>query len=189
MRLRTLILGLACVAAAHAAAAQSKPDVPRAHLGPIKPAPAPKSKRKPSVVKLPPNAPPVISLTSKRDWEVALARFVTALQTNRRSRAAALFSQKVPAPEKKAFLDKRWLVRDPSARREFDQILFLPDLQIRTIHIAPNPVTATSVVCAVVPRTKVPKKPGKLTGYYEVALRKERAGWRVILHPQQLVRR
>jgi hypothetical protein len=189
MRIRPVFLGLLCVTAVTAAVAAPKGEVPRFRLGPPKKAPAPKSKIKPSVVKLPPNAPPVISLSSKREWEVALARFLTALQTNRRARAVAFFSQKVSVTEKKAFLNRRWLVRDPTARREFDQILFLPDIQIRTTRIVPNPNRATSVVCAVVPRKRVPKQPGKLTGYYEVALRKEKPGWRVVLHPRRLARR
>jgi hypothetical protein len=189
MRIRPVLIGIACLAAIHTAAAAPKREIPRFHLGPPKPAPAPKSKVKPSVVKLPPNAPPVISLSSKREWEVALARFLAALQTNRRARAVTLFSQKVSPTEKKAFLNRRWLVRDPTARREFEQILFLPDLQIRTTRIVPNPNRATGVICAVVPRKRVPRQPGKLTGYYEVALRKEKSGWRVVLHPQRLARR
>ncbi len=187
--MRAMLVGVLCITATTGAVAQSKREIPRFKLGPPKAAPAPKSKVKPSVVKLPPNAPPVISLSSKRDWEVALARFLTAIQTNRRPRAAALVSQKVSAAEKKAFLNRKWLVRDPKARREFDQILFLPDLQIRTTRIVPNPNRATSVICAVVPRKRVPKQAGKLTGYYEVALRKEKPGWRVVLHQPQLARR
>ena len=189
MRIRPVIIGITCLSAINVVRAEPKREVPRFRLGPPKAAPAPKPKVKPSVVKLPPNAPPVISLSSKREWEVALARFLTALQTNRRGRAVAFFSQKVSATEKKAFLNRKWLVRDPTARREFDQILFLPDLQIRTIRIVPNPNRATSAVCAIVPRKRVPKQPGKLTGYYEVALRKEKPGWRVILHPRRLALR
>lgn len=189
MRKLPSLIAVLCAVSCTVAAAQSKREIPRFHLGPPKPAPAPKRKVKPSVVKLPPNAPPVISLSSKREWEVALARFLTALQTNRRARALAFLSQKVSVTEKKAFLNRRWLVRDPSARREFEQILFLPDLQIRTTRIVPNPNQASSVICAVVPRKRVPKQVGKLTGYYEVALRKEKPGWRVVLHPQRLARR
>lgn len=189
MRIQPVLCGVLCVAAMSAAAAAPKREIPRFKLGPPKPAPAQKSKIKPSVVKLPSNAPPVITLTSKREWEVALARFLTALQTNRRARAVAFFSQKVSPTEKKAFLNRRWLVRDPSARREFEQLLFLPDLQIRTTRIIPSPNRPTSVICAVVPRKRVPKLPGKLTGYYEVALRKEKPGWRVVLHPRRLARR
>lgn len=188
MRGCPLPVGMVTIALATSVAAAPKGEIPRFHLGPPKPAPAPKSKVKPSVVKLPPNAPPVIALSSKREWEVALARFLTALQTNRRARAVAFLSQKVSVTEKKAFLNGKWLVRDPKARREFDQILFLPDLQIRTTRIVPNPNTATSAICAVVPRKRVPKQAGKLTGYYEVGMRKEKAGWRVILHPQRLAR-
>jgi hypothetical protein len=189
MTIRGLLVGLFCISMASAVLAAPSGGPPRFKLGPTKPVPVPKVKVKPSVVKLPANAAPVIALSSKREWEVALARFLMALQMNRRARALAFFSQKVSLTERKAFLNKKWLVRDPNARREFDQILFIPDLQIRTTRITPNPNRATSVICAVVPRKRVPKQVGKLTGYYEVALRKEKPGWRVILHPQRLARR
>ena len=166
-----------------------KRTAPKVQLGAPKAALIPKSGRKPSVVKLPPNAAPVVALTSRREWEVALARFVMALQRDQRSRAARLFSSRVSAQDRRAFQQRRWLDRRQNGRNEFNQVLFFPDLQIRTSRLVPNAIRPTGVTCILIPRTRLPKKTGKMTGLLEVPLRLEGTQWRVVLHQKRVARR
>lgn len=113
-----------------------------------------------------------------RDAETRLALFLSALQRDRRERAARLFSARVTAPERRAFLERRWLVRDPRRRDDFAQILFLPDIQIRT-----RAIYRDYAQLFVVRRAYEPKKTRQLTGYFEVPMRKENGRWFVELHP------
>ena len=134
---------------------------------------------------LPARPAPLISTTSGvaeyQAAEVRLAQFIRALQRDRRQRAAQLLSSRVTAEERRALLEGRWLSR-AAGRNAFEQVLFLPDLQIRTREIQPNSVKLT-----VIPRVFKPKKQKTAgpTGYLEVRMRKERGKWWVEMHPEQ----
>jgi hypothetical protein len=127
---------------------------------------------------------PLISVTSPvpedRAAETRLMLFIKALQLDQRQKAARMLSRRVSAAERAALIRKRWLRRQPAARpgprSEFAQVLFIPDLQIRTERLFRDARTLV-----VLPRTK--RKKG-LTGAIRVTMRKESGEWRVELHPE-----
>jgi hypothetical protein len=140
----------------------------------------------PHRIVLPPNAPPVVSTSAQdrdlRSAETRLARFIVAIQQGARQRAAALLSKKVPAKERSAFLNRRWLTRT-GKKSDFGQMLFLPDLQVRTRDFNKAHDRARLYV---VPRAPLPKKKQGLTGYLEVWMLKENGNWMVYLRPDRL---
>jgi len=126
--------------------------------------------------------PPVVSLTAAdpkyRAAEARLALFIQSLQLGRRARAVDFLSSRVSAPERQALLEKRWLRNDFTSRKDFTQVLFLPDLQVRTAAIRPD-----RAECYVTPRTAGSKKSKVPVGYLRVPMHFEQGQWRVELHP------
>jgi len=123
--------------------------------------------------------PPLISLTAPfpadRAVEQRLMLFIKALQLGQRQKAASMLSRRVPARERDALLGNRWLTRRPTSKADFGQVLFLPDLQIRTEQLHPSARTLI-----VLPR---PRKKTALTGALRVIMRKESGAWKVEMHP------
>lgn len=143
--------------------------------------PAAPPRRAPSRVVLPPGAPPVISLEGltpeTRRAQGRLALFITALQQRRRVKAASLLSRRVTPRERRALLEGRWLARSARGSKSFSQILYWPDLQIRT-HSVTNGVPTLYVV----PRIVTTRKKGP-AGYLVVRMRQEEGDWFVEMHP------
>ena len=137
-------------------------------------------RRAPSRVVLPPGAPPVISLEGltpeTRRSQGRLAAFITALQQGRRAKAASLLSRRVTARERRALVEGRWLARSGRGSKSFSQILYWPDLQIRT-----HSVTDGVPTLYVVPRVQARKKGP--AGYLVVRMRREGGSWFVEMHP------
>jgi hypothetical protein len=134
--------------------------------------------------KLPPNAPPLITLstngTEYDEAQLQLERFIKRLQAGRRASAAELLSTRVSPPERRAFVEKRWLRYDPKNRRDFMQILFWKDIQFHNGRIYKNGVKL-QVVRRAPPVMTTRKSP--VTGILEVPMRREGGTWRVELHP------
>jgi hypothetical protein len=130
---------------------------------------------------------PVISTTSRvpeyQAAETRLAQFITALQLDRRERAARMLSSRVGPADRRALIEKRWLRRSDAKDGDFTQILFLSDLQIRTRRIQRGLVRL-----AVHPRSHR-KQEKRVTGYLEVTMRKEHGRWWVELRPEDSVAR
>jgi len=156
---------------------------------PVRKAPAGK-------VVVPPGAPPVISIAHSdlvyRAPERRLARFITALQTGKRRRAVAMFSSRIPAPDRQAFLQGEWLKRNPGHPEDFTQILFMKDLQIRPRGVIKGETLRLEVVPRDIPyyAEKVVKdrphaKPRPLIGNLVVPMRREHGEWFVELRPEQ----
>ena len=131
--------------------------------------------------------PQLISLTTidpaYRAAEVRLAQFIRALYAGRRAKAAELLSSKVPRAERQALIEKRWLREDPTRRKDFTQVLFMPDIQIRIREFYRD-----TVECYVLPRKAAPKKsrkrnPRLVAGYLRVKMRRERGKWWVEMRP------
>jgi predicted nucleic acid-binding Zn ribbon protein len=111
--------------------------------------------------------------------ETRLARFIKALQEGDRVRAASLLSSRVPARDRAALLSGSWLRRRPGAtlRRDFEQVLFTADLQIRTS----AKMYRNQVHLSVMPRTLAIHEKPKQLGFLDVPMRKERGQWWVDL--------
>ncbi len=149
--------------------------------------PAPKPARTPSPapaatrVVLPANAPPVLSITSLdlhlRAAETRLAQFLSALQRNRRDRAARLLSSRVSARNRRALRSGAWLWKSPQRARDISQILYYPDLQLR----ATGKRYGNVLLVAVMPRVLRKGQKGFRAGYVEVPMRYERGNWWVEL--------
>jgi len=137
----------------------------------------------PSRVVLPPNAPPLISVTARSPEYLAvesrLAQFIRFLQAGRRARAVELLSRRVTPRERRALIEKRWLRKAQGRSRDFAQILFLPDLQIRTR----EKIQGDTVRLHVLPRVFARKRKDTPVGVYEVRMRREQGRWFVELHP------
>jgi hypothetical protein len=133
-----------------------------------------------------PQAAPLISITSQvpegREVETRLMLFISALQRGQRLKAAGMLSGRVSVAERNALLQNRWLKRKPSSRSDVTQVLFLPDLQIRTDRLYKDARTLV-----VLPRKKAKKV--KVTGAMRVIMRKEHGSWLVELHPDRSVAR
>jgi hypothetical protein len=163
------VTGLLAAAVVIAAPARAVPRVPRARV--------------PSKIVLPPGSAPAISTTSRVPEYAAaegrLAQFITALHVGRRARAVSLLSSRVTAAERQALLEKRWLRQDPRSTRDFAQVLFAPDLQIRSRAKIKDDMLRLSVS----PRLLRRKRFGQ--GYLEVPMRREHGEWFVELHPEK----
>ena len=126
--------------------------------------------------------PQVISVTTThptyRGAEVRLSQFIRAIYKGERAKAASFLSRRVSQRERQALVEKRWLRENPGARRDFTQILFQPDLQIRTREIYRN-----GADCYVIPRKAAPKRSRRRDGYLKVRMRLENDEWRVEMHP------
>jgi len=117
--------------------------------------------------------------------EKRLASFIRALQAGRRERAVRLLSSRVNEQERQGLLQKRWLRANPADRRDFFQILFSNDVQIRTLAIYRDTrrLTVSPRVIPFLPKKKT-KRPA---AYLEVRMRKEDGEWWVDLHPSKRV--
>jgi hypothetical protein len=128
---------------------------------------------------------PIISTTSQspeyQAAETRLALFIRALQRGNRRRAVSLMSSRVTAAERRALVENRWLRKETGRRGSFEQILFVPDLSIRT-----RSVYRDTVKLAVVPRKMYRKKQARFVGIMEVRMRKEGGKWWVELRPDNL---
>jgi len=199
---RPVLLALAgALSLPPAALSQSAPSAPArasaagaAKKAPVRPAPA---RRRPSRVVLPPNAAPVISVTSPvspyREAEARLALFVSALQRNRRERAAGFFSSRVPARDRQAFQSGRWLRRSGSTAADLNRVLFHPDLQIRTTNKRYQNLLMVAVTPREIPdagltqaaknqkQRRAARRRKSVAGYLEVPMRRERGDWWVEL--------
>jgi hypothetical protein len=131
---------------------------------------------------MPANLPPLISITSPRPEyraaETRLGEFIRAIQMGRRKRATELLSSRVTAEERQALIEKRWLRKDPRNRKDFTQVLFLPDLKIGT-----QLLKGETLELYVIPRPKVKKRAGG--GYLKVRMRRENGQWLVDMHPDR----
>jgi hypothetical protein len=118
--------------------------------------------------------------------QTKLSRFITALQTGRRVRAASMLSARVTEAERQGLINKVWLRYDPKDRTNVRQVLYWRDLQIHT-----QRVMRDAVDLAVVSRSIAlkPKVNGKPSGILEVRMRKEQGEWRVDLHPVRVRRK
>lgn len=151
----------------------------------VGPAPKPTRARTPAPaatrVVLPANAPPVLSITSLdpnlRAAETRLAQFLSALQRNRRDRAARLLSSRVSARNRRALRDGVWLRKSPQRVRDISQILYYPDLQLR----ATAKRYGNVLLVAAMPRVLRKGQKGFRAGYVEVPMRYERGDWWVEL--------
>jgi hypothetical protein len=131
-------------------------------------------------------AAPLISLTAPlpedRAAEIRLMQFIKALHLNERQKAAGMLSSRVPRQERDALVKSLWLRRPPATRTrlsrstEIAQILFLPDLQIRTEKLFKDGRTLI-----VLPRKN--RKKG-VTGAIRVPMRREQGRWWVELRPE-----
>ncbi|MFN3648460.1 MAG: hypothetical protein ACK47B_02675 [Armatimonadota bacterium] len=168
--------GDATLKSAAAEAGPAKPDSSKTSAAPVK---------KPAEL-----TAPVITTTSPvpeyREAEIKLARFINALQLDRRERAVSLLSSQVPDSARQALLERRWL--NPAAgKAQFERILFVKDLQIRPR----GQIEGDTLKLYVIPRRipfnygiKDPKKRSKdLIGYLEIPMRREAGEWRVELLP------
>jgi hypothetical protein len=129
------------------------------------------------------SAPTISTTSSAPEYQAAetrLAQFITALQLDRRERAARLLSHRVGPAARRALIEGRWLRRSGAQNSDFTQVLFLPDLQIRT-----RQVFRDSVRLAVFPRPPRGKKEKRITGLVEVRMRKEYGKWWVDLRPSE----
>ena len=125
---------------------------------------------------------PIISTSSQspeyQAAETRLALFIRALQRGNRLRAAGFLSSRVTAAERRALVENRWLRKETGRRGSFEQILFVPDLSIRT-----RSVYRDTVKLAVIPRKMYRKKQARFVGIMEVRMRKEGGKWWVELRP------
>jgi hypothetical protein len=130
--------------------------------------------------------PPKISLSTAADYyrsaEARLALFVTSLQTGHRKRAAEMLSSRASEADRQALIEKRWLRRTPDARKDFNQLFYLPDIQIRT-----RDFQRDSAVCYILPRGKISRKSGLPTGYLPVRMVRQEGRWYVDLRPPKLM--
>ena len=170
-----IVLGAGAAAGVQAAPRRATPSRARRSTGAVRSTP------------LPPNSPGVISTTAQDEEgmraEKRLASFIRALQAGRRERAVRLLSSRVTPQERQGLLQKRWLRANPADRKDFFQILYGSDIQIRTLAIFRD-TRRLSVTPRVIPF--MPKKKSKRpTAYLEVRMRKEQGEWWVDLHPRK----
>lgn len=137
-----------------------------------------------------PPPPPIITTTAEvaeyQAAQVALSRFISALQQGRRAKAASLMSSRVTQAERDAMIRKEWLRYDPKDRKNVMQVLYWRDLQIHTQRIYKE-----GAELAVVSRTIAlkPKPKGAPSGVFKVRMRKEAGSWRVELHQPRVARK
>jgi hypothetical protein len=130
-----------------------------------------------------PYRPPAISITSSapeyRSAEARLARFAQLLQEGHRRRAAELMSSRVTPRERQGLIEKRWLRQATGRTGDFMQVLYLPDLQIRTR----ERMQGNAVRLEIGPRHLHRPPKGRPTGILIVRMLRERGRWMVDLHP------
>jgi hypothetical protein len=126
--------------------------------------------------------PQLISLTS-HPAETRLAHFIRLLYVGKRKAASEMLSSKVPPAARQALIEKKWLREQPGRTQDVTQVLFLPDLQIRT-----RTLFKDGVSCYVLPRKPLPKRARRgFGGYLQVRMRHERDDWWVEMFPGRQV--
>jgi hypothetical protein len=145
---------------------------------PTQAAPPARPARKPSKIVWKTRPPQLISVTS-HPAETRLAHFIRLLYSGQRLKASNLLSSKVSPAARQALVEKRWLREVPQRTKDVTQVLFLPDIQIRTRKLYKDGVS-----CYVLPRKPLPKRKRKgYSGYLQVRMRQERDNWWVELQP------
>jgi hypothetical protein len=175
-----LLTGLLAPAGVAAPATRKRATPAPGSRTPPRPAATPR-KPPPPIWKTRP--PQIISVTA-HPAETRLARFIRALYAGRRAEAASLLASTVPPVERQALIEKRWLRESPAARNDVTQILFLPDIQIRT-----RALYADGVECYVISRKALPRRRKGLSGYLKVRMREEQGGYYVDMRPSRLASR
>lgn len=144
--------------------------------------PAAPARRTPTKIVWKTRPPQIISVTS-HPAETRLARFISLLYAGRRQAASELMSSKVTPAARQAMIEKRWLREQPGRSKDITQVLFLPDLQIRT-----RTLYKDGVACYVLPRKALPKRLRKgYSGYLKVRMRQERDNWWVEMLPKRQI--
>ncbi|MGV3719850.1 MAG: hypothetical protein ACO1SX_02980 [Actinomycetota bacterium] len=138
---------------------------------------------------VPPPQPTISTTSEVAEYAAAqtvLSRFIIALQTGRRARAASFLSSRVSQAEREGLIQKKWLKYNPKDRNSLTQVLDWRDLQIHTQRVFKD-----GAEMAVVSRTIAlkPKPKGAPSGVFKVRMRKEGGDWRVELHPPKGARR
>lgn len=127
--------------------------------------------------------PPQLISVTYHPAETRLAHFIRLLYAGRRQQAAELLSSKVSPAARKALVEKRWLREQPARSKDVTQVLFLPDLQIRT-----RALYKDGVACYVLPRKALPKRARRgYSGYLKVRMRHERDDWWVEMFPSRQI--
>ena len=143
-------------------------------------APARPARRTPTKIVWKTRPPQLISVTS-HPAETRLAHFIRLLYAGRRQAASEMLSSKVPPSARQALVEKRWLREMPGRSKDITQVLFLPDLQIRTRNLYKD-----GVACYVLPRKALPKRLRRgYSGYLRIRMRHERDDWWVEMFPNQ----
>jgi len=110
--------------------------------------------------------------------EVALAKFVTALQMRRYAVAAALLASTVPAPTRSRLRRGEWLL--PETRYDPAHLLYHPAIRLRTEVLSP-----THAIIRVSPEVTEDPVPGTV-GIIRVRMLREGTTWRVDLREEDV---
>jgi hypothetical protein len=122
-------------------------------------------------------AGPTIAITAatpaSRTVETRLARFIIALQRDRRADAARMLARDTPREQRRAFLRGEWLNR--ARANDLTHLFYLPALRLRTLAIGDREARVRLLPLS---------RPGEgVAGFLDVAMVREARRWQLRIGP------
>jgi hypothetical protein len=122
-------------------------------------------------------AGPTIAITAatpaSRKVETRLARFIIALQRDRRADAARMLARDTPEEQRRAFLRGEWLNR--ARANDLSRLFYLPALRLRTLAIGDREARVRLLPLS---------RPGEgVAGFLDVAMVREASRWQIRIGP------